>query len=171
MENFELKTTPESTVSDGETRLNLPNPFKALRSRSTEHLIQEEHESNGRRVIVHEGIQAGVVNKPDRTRFGLHLHVTGNSTRGLLWTTKEVQVRPFLVRRLACYLSHFLQTFELGVGNINTVYTESAAGLLDAKWVDHESYVLIFDVRHYYIPNAARLTVTSRIDSCYMGTI
>ncbi|KAG9227453.1 hypothetical protein CCMSSC00406_0000901 [Pleurotus cornucopiae] len=130
VENYELKpTTPELAVSDGDTRLNLPNPFKALRSRSTEHLIQEEHESNGRRVIVHEGIQAGVVNKPDRTGFGLHLHVTGSSTRGLLWTTEEVQ------------------TFELGAGNINTVYTESASGLLDAKWVDHESYVLIFNDR------------------------
>ncbi|KAL4259622.1 WD40-repeat-containing domain superfamily protein [Pleurotus pulmonarius] len=128
VENYEITTsTPES--SDGDTRLNLPNPFKALRSRSTEHLIQEEHESSGRRVIVHEGIQAGVLKKPDRTGFGLRLHITGTSTRGLLWTTKEVQ------------------TFELSDDNINTVYTESASGLLDAQWVDHESYILIFDDR------------------------
>ncbi|KAG5219971.1 WD repeat-containing protein [Salix suchowensis] len=91
VENYELKpTTPELTVSDGDTRLNLPNPFKALRSRSTEHLIRENTNPMGD-------------------------------------------------------VSSCTKTFELGAGNVNTVYTESASGLLDAKWVDHESYVLIFN--------------------------
>ena len=91
--NDALSPPPDLPESHSSTHLPLPNPFKALKSLSTDRITDTDKEEPFSRLDLGEEIDNGEVG-PSASIIGLRMHDDGENVRLCAWTAQEMLVRP-----------------------------------------------------------------------------
>ena len=81
----------ESVESHSSTHLPLPNPFKALRSLSSDHLTDADKEGSFSRLELGDEVDCGEV-EASAPVLGLRAHDNGEAVRICAWTAQGMSV-------------------------------------------------------------------------------
>ena len=89
--NDALSPPPDLPESHSSTHLPLPNPFKALKSLSTDRITDTDKEEPFSRLDLGEEIDNGEVG-PSASIIGLRMHDDGENVRLCAWTAHDILV-------------------------------------------------------------------------------
>ncbi|KAH9932736.1 WD40 repeat-like protein [Epithele typhae] len=123
-----LPDTPPDLPESSSTHLPLPNPFKVLKSLSTDHLAGTNKDQPLTRLELSNDVVTGEINS-DFPIIGLRAHDNGDAVRWCAWSAQEMMV---------CDWSndHLEQSASI-----------PATKVRDVKWMDHDSFVALFSDR------------------------
>ncbi|KAF8984038.1 hypothetical protein BDQ17DRAFT_1260967 [Cyathus striatus] len=126
-----MMTEHESHISILPSSLPIPNVFKSSKSMSGESTpLLEDQQEDKPSLITDEVHDVGEVLSSSSSR-GFVTHSVSGKVLGIVWCSNEVSV------------------FEYDHGNLSTLFRGEAVGVVNAKWMHHDTYAIVYDVRFY----------------------
>ncbi|KAF8065183.1 hypothetical protein FPV67DRAFT_1501698 [Lyophyllum atratum] len=124
---IQMESLPEK---DAENTLSIPipNPFKALKSRSVERLPLGSSLKGSGRVALDEERDLGEI-AAGGSLLGLQVRNIGRKMRGLVWS------------------HHQLTAFEYQIGYLRVLYVDPIIGIQRVQWTTDSSYTVLFENR------------------------
>ncbi|KAG6860615.1 hypothetical protein C0995_009369 [Termitomyces sp. Mi166 len=110
------------------SNINIPNPFKTLKSHSAEHLSLVETGREPGRIACDDVHDLGEL-FPSETILGFHARGARRKTLGVAWSEQHLTV------------------FEYQCGSLHMLFTDSKVSIQDVQWTTDSSYTVLFEDR------------------------
>ncbi|KAI0770640.1 WD40 repeat-like protein [Fomes fomentarius] len=145
---------PDLPDSHSSTHLPLPNPFKVLKSLSTDHIPDTVKDAAVERIEIEDEVDNGDIGLPSPV-IGLRAQGVADDVRLCAWSSMEMLVLPWTGSTLK-------KSSETRTSTIQ-----------DVKWIDHESISVLFSdrVELYHVSSIAEKEQGSNLQTQLAQTI